>query len=487
MSPRWYATASRNTSASLRNQPDSRRGSRGAVRHGRAGGERRRCGSRGLRPPRRVSSAYKSKRPGVFSTGAPFIGADIDLRDFPFAQMLGLSSYPYFVFAQPEDMPNDYYTRVVAGRTFAGDGGRRRLDQRDCRRDRLDAAEQARYITRHARLLDGVDAARWFAAPVCRPRPRQPAAADSAQPAAVRELGLTDSNFGAKPALAAWDTLHARRGSAKRVAARRDVRMLRDIQSPNRPTANDHTMNAPPSPCLRTRPTARAAGRRRSGSWRAGPQPLSTYRRSSAAAAPVQPLALSGGARNVRTTRRPTTCCRKRCSELSALSAFRGRSASLSTWLVRIVANEALGGLALARAPRCRGSAASERRTWPNTTCLPYEIPVSVRQDPERAAMRTEMRRLLEARIDAPARSISCRLRPARPGGAERRGDRLVPNIPPATVRTRFFRARACARGRSRDIDRAYEDAFEFGGSAAPHHRSRARPHHRRQRQAPPG
>src|SRR5262249_9382973 len=38
------------------------------------------------------------------------------LVDFPFLQALGLSSYPYlFGFASPEDVPLDYYARLVAG------------------------------------------------------------------------------------------------------------------------------------------------------------------------------------------------------------------------------------------------------------------------------------------------------------------------------------------------------------------------------------
>jgi outer membrane protein TolC len=34
-----------------------------------------------------------------------YVGVEQDFADFPFAQMLGLSSYPYFGFAQPEDIP----------------------------------------------------------------------------------------------------------------------------------------------------------------------------------------------------------------------------------------------------------------------------------------------------------------------------------------------------------------------------------------------
>lgn len=51
------------------------------------------------------------------ATGA-YVGVATDRRDFPFIHALGLSSYPFLGgFAEPEDVPEDYYARVV------GDGG----------------------------------------------------------------------------------------------------------------------------------------------------------------------------------------------------------------------------------------------------------------------------------------------------------------------------------------------------------------------------
>lgn len=42
-----------------------------------------------------------------------------DLTDFPFIEALGLSSYPYLGgFADPEDLPADYYSRIVQGTTL---------------------------------------------------------------------------------------------------------------------------------------------------------------------------------------------------------------------------------------------------------------------------------------------------------------------------------------------------------------------------------
>jgi RNA polymerase sigma-70 factor (ECF subfamily) len=147
-----------------------------------------------------------------------------------------------------------------------------------------------------------------------------------------------------------------------------------------------------------------------------------------------------------------------------SMPAFRG-DARLSTWLVRIVANEALGRLRL----RARRSAVVPLH--PDAPDLAEfdlpadEAPMSVQQDPERAAMRGEMRRLLESRIDAlpDAFRVVFVLRALEELNVEETAACL--GIAAATVRSRFFRARSLLRETlSRDIDRAYEDAFEFGG-----------------------
>jgi RNA polymerase sigma-70 factor (ECF subfamily) len=147
-----------------------------------------------------------------------------------------------------------------------------------------------------------------------------------------------------------------------------------------------------------------------------------------------------------------------------ALPAFRGE-ARLSTWLVRIVVNEALGRL---RSRARRGAVLPLHADAPDLSELDRpadEIPVSVRQDPERAAMRVEMRSLLEARIDAlpDAFRVVFVLRALEELSVEETAACL--GIPQATVRTRFFRARSLLReALSQEIDRAYEGAFEFGG-----------------------
>ena len=147
-----------------------------------------------------------------------------------------------------------------------------------------------------------------------------------------------------------------------------------------------------------------------------------------------------------------------------SMAAFRG-DARLSTWLVRIVANEALGRLRLSAR---RSAVLPLHPDAPDLAefDLPAdEAPMSVQHDPERTAMRSEMRRLLESRIDAlpDAFRVVFVLRALEELNVEETATCL--GIAPGTVRTRFFRARSLLReSLSREIDRAYEDAFEFGG-----------------------
>jgi RNA polymerase sigma-70 factor (ECF subfamily) len=137
-----------------------------------------------------------------------------------------------------------------------------------------------------------------------------------------------------------------------------------------------------------------------------------------------------------------------------ALGTFRG-DARLSTWLVRIVANEALGRL---------------RKRTRRADVLPLipveEIPAMRTEDgPEGAAQRAQMRRLLEERIDAlpDAYRAVFVLRALEELSVEETAAAL--GIAQATVRTRFFRARSQLReALSREIDLAYDDAFSFAG-----------------------
>jgi RNA polymerase sigma-70 factor (ECF subfamily) len=133
--------------------------------------------------------------------------------------------------------------------------------------------------------------------------------------------------------------------------------------------------------------------------------------------------------------------------------SFRGES-KLSTWLIRIVANEAL--------MRRRKEV---RRAQVVAIQPGFEETMDDGESPQRDAERREMRRLLEQKIDAlpdAFRTVFV-MRALEELSVEETAEVL--GIPEATVRTRFFRARSLLRDSlSREIDLAFGDAFAFAG-----------------------
>ena len=145
------------------------------------------------------------------------------------------------------------------------------------------------------------------------------------------------------------------------------------------------------------------------------------------------------------------------------LESFRGDS-KLSTWLIRIAANEALGRLRRRKRtaeviPMSIDDSADESAR----DNMPDETPGA---GPDVQAMRGEVRRLIEKRIDAlpdQFRAVFV-LRAVEELSVEETAAAL--DIPEATVRTRFFRARSLLReSLSREMDMAVENAFEFLGA----------------------
>ena len=148
------------------------------------------------------------------------------------------------------------------------------------------------------------------------------------------------------------------------------------------------------------------------------------------------------------------------------IARFRG-GAKLSTWLARIVINEAYARLR--KRPRMasvipleiaapdgeRGASSLEEGSMADETA----------ERPEAAAMRAEVRRMLERGIDElpeQFRTVFI-LREVEELSVEDTAACL--DLPPATVRTRAFRARALLRGAlAREIDAATVDAFGFAG-----------------------
>ena len=143
-----------------------------------------------------------------------------------------------------------------------------------------------------------------------------------------------------------------------------------------------------------------------------------------------------------------------------AMGSFRGE-AKVSTWLARIVANEALQRL---RKQNRRNAIVPLHST--DAIDEINELPEgNMSKTPERSAERAEVRKLLEKRLDALPDAY-------RPVFVLRAVEELsvdevaeVLRIPPATVRTRFFRARSLLReSLAAEVDLACEDAFGFAG-----------------------
>jgi len=139
----------------------------------------------------------------------PYAGIATDRSDFPFIQVLGLSSYPYLGgYTDPDSVPIDYYSRLVDGNpipemmieggwssdstTFAG----------------WSVENQRRYITRQASILDRAGAIGWFQITYT----DLDLVALGLPPSAsvFGSLGLVDVDLNPKPALTAWDAQHAR-------------------------------------------------------------------------------------------------------------------------------------------------------------------------------------------------------------------------------------------------------------------------------------
>jgi len=144
-----------------------------------------------------------------------------------------------------------------------------------------------------------------------------------------------------------------------------------------------------------------------------------------------------------------------------SMAGFRAE-AKLSTWLARIVINEAL-----ARLRRGRGAQVIPLDGAAETGLEPMEERMvdDPDQQPDRVLMRAELRKLMEAGIDClpdAFRTVFI-LRAVEEMSVEDVASAL--DLPEATVRTRLFRARGLLRERlARDIDLAMADAFSFDG-----------------------
>lgn len=145
------------------------------------------------------------------------------------------------------------------------------------------------------------------------------------------------------------------------------------------------------------------------------------------------------------------------------LDTFRG-DAEMSTWLTRIVVNQALQMLRKSGRERVVVSfgGADDRDAEPGTAIADE----SSRRTPEDAAMRSEIRCLIERRIDDLPQAFRTVfvLREVEELSVEETARCL--EVPEATVRTRLFRAKARLRESiARDLDMGAQDVFAFDGA----------------------
>src|SRR5450755_1678260 len=148
------------------------------------------------------------------------------------------------------------------------------------------------------------------------------------------------------------------------------------------------------------------------------------------------------------------------------IDEFRGE-ARLSTWLTRIVINQALMRLRKHKRDRVVVPIGAVARANPAGEPDQAEAAVADEhsESPPAATLRAEIRRALERRIDelpTAFRTVFV-MREVEDMTVEETADCL--SIPAATVRTRLFRARALLReALARDMDMATVDVFSFAG-----------------------
>ena len=143
------------------------------------------------------------------------------------------------------------------------------------------------------------------------------------------------------------------------------------------------------------------------------------------------------------------------------IDAWRGE-ASLATWLSRVLVNQCLA--------RLRRQARRDNIVPMVALADAHEeeaqaMPTSASDTPDHALVRAELRAVLERKLDALPEAFRTVfvLRCVEELSAEETAQVL--GIPPATVRTRLFRARALLReALAQEIDLAERDVFSFGG-----------------------
>jgi hypothetical protein len=147
--------------------------------------------------------------------GGSYTGVNQDFTDFPFMEELGLSSYAYFGFDTPEDIPVDYYSKLIEGRelpVFIAEGGWTSQSVTTADRTQVSSPElQEKYFRHHVRLLDRVNAIALFQLTFTDIDLDHLEEGVPESIAYFAFLGLVDEELNPKPALQAWDELFKRK------------------------------------------------------------------------------------------------------------------------------------------------------------------------------------------------------------------------------------------------------------------------------------
>jgi len=141
-----------------------------------------------------------------------FAGIARDRADFPFIDVLGLSSYPYLAgFRTPEEIPLEYYSRMTADAPIpmiVTEGG---WSSGSVAGLASSPDLQARYIRRQMQLADAAKLIGVFQITFT----DLDVATYNLPPGSIlplfAQLGMVDANYRPKPALAVWDSVLTRR------------------------------------------------------------------------------------------------------------------------------------------------------------------------------------------------------------------------------------------------------------------------------------
>ncbi len=145
--------------------------------------------------------------------GGTYQGVEQDFDDFPFIEELGLSSYPYFGFDGPDEIPINYYSRLIEDHAMPvsvveGGWSSQSVPTPDPLFTGAPEIQEA-YFLHHAKLLDRVNATALFQLTFT---DIDLGHLEEGVPESIGYfafLGLVDEELEPKPALQAWDDLFA--------------------------------------------------------------------------------------------------------------------------------------------------------------------------------------------------------------------------------------------------------------------------------------